>query len=155
MTADVQREIEEIVDRETRAWDTKDIDLLLTVFHHDMVWPWPPHKDAHDPLEWVLDWGRFNEERWRAGWQSLFETYELVHNKRKTLRVVVSAEEDGALAVVDVDTLWRDRAGHDFHWIGRAGKIYTKVGGEWKMISQTGLLDYGDPSHQKGRSGSA
>ena len=35
-------EVTEIVDRETRAWDTKDVRLLLTVFHPDMVWPWPP-----------------------------------------------------------------------------------------------------------------
>jgi len=52
-------------------------------------------------------------------------------------------DADGALAVVDVDTLWRDRAGRDFPWKGRAGKVYTKVGGEWKLIMHTGLLDYG------------
>ena len=143
MTRDVDSEIKEIIDRETRAWDTQDLDLLLSVFHHDMVWPWPPHKDAHDPLEWVLEWGRFNEERWRAGWQQLFDGYELVHNNRQTLRIVVSAESDGALAVVDVDTLWRDADGSDFHWFGRTGKIYTTVDSEWKMISQTGVLDYG------------
>ena len=33
----VRSEIEEIVDRETRARDTGDVDLLLTVFHPDMV----------------------------------------------------------------------------------------------------------------------
>ena len=33
----VSSEIEEIVDRETRAWDTGDVNLLLTVFHPDMV----------------------------------------------------------------------------------------------------------------------
>ena len=140
--AEARSQIEEIIDRETRAWNAQDLDLLLTVFHPDMVWPWPPHKDAHDPMEWVLEWGRFDEQRWRQGWQRLFETHELVHNRRSTLRVVLSAEGDGALAVVDIDTLWRDREGNDFHWIGRAGKIYTKVGDEWKMISQTGLLDY-------------
>jgi len=141
--AEARSQIEEIIDRETRAWNAQDLDLLLTVFHPDMVWPWPPHKDAHDPMEWVLEWGRFDEQRWRQGWQRLFETHELVHNRRSTLRIVLSAEGDGALAVVDIDTLWRDREGIDFHWIGRAGKIYTKVGNEWKMISQTGLLDYG------------
>jgi ketosteroid isomerase-like protein len=35
-------EVREIVDRETRAWNTKDAELLLSVFHPDMVWPWPP-----------------------------------------------------------------------------------------------------------------
>ena len=139
---DSRREIEEIIERETRAWNTQDLDLLLTVFHPDMVWPWPPHKDAHDPMEWVLEWGRFDERRWCEGWQGLFDTYHLVHNHRNTLRIVLSAEGDGALAVVDIDTLWRDREGNDFHWLGRAGKIYSKVGDEWKMISQTGLLDY-------------
>lgn len=50
--------IKAVVDRETRAWNTRDLDLLLSVFHPDMVWPWPPHKDAHDPVEWVIPWGR-------------------------------------------------------------------------------------------------
>jgi len=30
----------------------------------------------------------------------------------------------------------------DQRWRGRACKVYTRVGGEWKMIAQTGLLDY-------------
>ena len=47
----VRSEIEEIVDRETRAWDTRDVDLLLTVFHPDMVWPWPKTPLSHDPME--------------------------------------------------------------------------------------------------------
>ena len=44
MTANLKtakKEIEEIVNREKRAWDTRDAELLLTVFHPDMVWPWP------------------------------------------------------------------------------------------------------------------
>ena len=36
---DAAAEIREIVDRETRAWDTQDAELLLSVFHPDMVWP--------------------------------------------------------------------------------------------------------------------
>ncbi len=55
---------------------------------------------------------------------------------------MISKEGDGAFAVVDVDTLWRNIEGNDFHWIGRACKVYTKVDGEWKMIMHTGLLDY-------------
>ncbi len=136
------RAIDEIVNRETRAWDTQDVDLLLSVFHPDMVWPWPPHPQAHDPLEWVLEWGRYDRARWRAGWCGLFRRYRLVHNVRHLQRIVLSKEEDGALAVVDVDTLWRDASGSDFQWKGRAGKIYTKMGNEWKMIAQTGLLEY-------------
>jgi hypothetical protein len=46
--------------------------------------------------------------------------------------------------VVDVDTLWRHRrTGRPFHWRGRACKGYSLVGGEWKLIFHTGLLDYG------------
>lgn len=135
-------EIEEIVHRETRAWDTQDLDLLLSIFHPDMVWPWPPDKDAHDPMDWVLPWGRYDERRWRAGWAELFETHRLVHNERAIRRVQVSREGDGAFAVVDVDTLWRDREGNDFHWYGRSCKVYTRVDGEWKLIAHTGLLEY-------------
>jgi ketosteroid isomerase-like protein len=135
-------EIREIVDRETSAWDSRDVDLLMTIFHPDMVWPWPPTADAHDPIDWVLELGRFDHDRWRAGWQQLFDTHELVHNRRQIQRIEVSGEGDGAFAVVDVDTLWRDADGHDFHWCGRACKIYTLVGGEWKLIAHTGLLAY-------------
>jgi len=137
-----EREIEEIVHRETRAWDRKDVELLLTIFHPDMVWPWPPGPEAHDPALWVMELGRYDDERWRRGWRELFETHELVHNRRRIVKIVVSREKDGAFAVVDVDTLWRDAKGKDSRWKGRACKIYTKVGGEWKLIAHTGLLDY-------------
>ena len=140
--AAVEQEIEEIVRRETRAWDTKDADLLLTVFHPDMVWPWPPSPDAHDPALWVMELGRYDPARWRKGWQELFDTHELVGNRREIVRIAVSREGDGAFAVVDVDTLWRDSAGRDFHWKGRACKVYTRIGREWKLIMHTGLLDY-------------
>ncbi len=141
MTA-IEKEIQAIIDRETRAWDTQDVDLLMTVWHPDMVWPWPPDAKAHDPAQWVLDWGRYDYERWKAGWQELFDNHELVHNKRRTVKITVTEQGDGAFAVVDVDTLWRDSNGNDFHWKGRAGKGYTKVKGEWKLIYHTGLLEY-------------
>ncbi len=139
--------IGELVDRETRAWDTQDVELLMSILHPDMVWPWPPHAQAHDPLDWVLDWGRYDEARWRRRWQALFDTHELVHNRRETLSIVVSSEADGGLAVVDVDTLWHDADGNDFHWLGRAGKIYTKVGSDWNLIAHTGLLEYPPRPH--------
>ncbi|MDQ4082674.1 MAG: hypothetical protein M3123_07280 [Actinomycetota bacterium] len=41
--------IREIVDRETHAWNTKDVPLLLGVFHPDMVWAWPETPTAIDP----------------------------------------------------------------------------------------------------------
>ena len=135
-------DIRAIVDLETRAWDERDVDVLVDIFHPDMVWPWPPDPTAHDPADWILTQGRYNRDRWRRGWQNLFDTHELVHNRRSIVKILVSAENDGALAVVDVDTLWRTPTGHDFRWLGRAGKGYTLVDGAWKMIFQTGLLDY-------------
>ena len=141
--SEVEAEIREIVDRETRAWDTLDVELLLSVFHADMVWPWPPTARHHDPVDWIFWAGRYDYERWRRNWQQLFDTHELVHNRRDTVRVVVTPEGDGAFAVVDVDTLWRDREGREQHWKGRACKVYSKTRGEWKMTMHTGLLDYG------------
>ena len=63
--SEVEAEIREIVNRETRAWDTKDVRLLLSVFHPDMVWPWPPTARHHDPSDWVFWAGRYDYERWR------------------------------------------------------------------------------------------
>lgn len=142
---EVRAQIEEIVDRETRAWDTQDLDLLLSVFHPDMVWPWPPHAAAHDPMDWVLEWGRYDAQRWRAGWAELFRTHTLIHNRRAIRRIELSKQADGAFAVVDIDTLWRGADGAESHWCGRTCKIYTWVGGEWQMIAQTGVLDYATP----------
>jgi ketosteroid isomerase-like protein len=139
----VEAEIREIVNRETRAWDTKDVKLLMTVFHPDMVWPWPPTSKDHDPVDRVFWAGRYDYERWSRNWQQLFDTHELLHNRREIVKVVVTPEADGAFAVVDVDTLWRERAGREQHWKGRACKVYSKVNGEWKMTMHTGLLDYG------------
>ena len=143
MNDPVRAEIEEIVHRETRAWDTRDVELLLSVFHHHMVWPWPPEPTSHDPIEWIMPFGRFDEQRWRENWEELFVTHDLVHNRRTIVRIEISPEENGAFAVVDVDTLWRSHGGGESHWLGRACKIYTKVGpSTWKMISQVGLLLY-------------
>ncbi len=138
----VEVQIREIINRETRAWDTKDVELLLTVFHPDMVWPWPSTENEHDPMDWILVQGRYDYNRWKDGWQQLFDTHALVHNKRVIRKIVVSKEGDGAFAVVDVDTLWMDSKGRKSHWKGRACKVYTKLGGEWKLIMHTGLLDY-------------
>jgi ketosteroid isomerase-like protein len=138
-----QEEIRALVDTETAAWNARDAHALVSLFHPDTVWPWPPHSAAHDPMQWVMPFGRFDRERWRCSWQKLFDTHELVHNKRETLRIVVSEQGDGAFAVVDVDTLWRNRATKQlFHWKGRACKVYTKVGERWLFLFQTGLLEY-------------
>ncbi len=139
---DSRAEIQEMVDRETAAWDSQNAGALASLFHPDMVWPWPPDAGAHDPAGWVFPLGRYDRDRWRASWQELFDTHKLIHNHRRTIRIEVSEEGDGAFAVVDVDTLLRDRAGGEFHWKGRACKGYTKVDGEWKLIMHTGLLEY-------------
>ena len=108
-----------------------------------MVWPWPPTPQSHDPMTWVMVLGRFDAERWKRSWQELFDTHTLVHNRREIKKVVVSSEGDGAFAVVDIDTRWRHtKTGAEQIWKGRTCKIYTQVGTQWKMIAQTGALDY-------------
>lgn len=140
---DVARQIEEMVHRETRAWDAQDAAALVEIFHPDMVWPWPPTSHDHDPATWVFVLGRYNRERWRRSWEELFATHRLIHNRRIIRRIEMTKEGDGALAVVDIDTLWRDRQGTDNHWKGRVGKVYTRMpGGEWKLIMHTGVLEY-------------
>jgi ketosteroid isomerase-like protein len=152
MTAET--EIQTMVERETQAWDRQDAEALVSLFHPDMVWPWPPDPSAHDPATWVFPLGRYNRERWRAGWEELFRTHELVHNIRRTVRITVSPEGDGGFAVVDVDTLWRRRTDASlFHWKGRACKGYTRVGARWLLICHTGLLEYGHG--EEGRATSA
>lgn len=140
----LDQEIQAMVDRETEAWNAQDAEALVSLFHPDMVWPWPPDEHTHDPLHWVFPLGRFHRERWKAGWEDLFRTHVLVHNHRRTLRIHVSEQGDAAFAVVDVDTLWRHRAtGVEFPWRGRACKGYTRCDGRWLLIMHTGLLDYG------------
>jgi ketosteroid isomerase-like protein len=108
-----------------------------------MIWPWPPNSETHDPAEWIFPFGRFNRDRWKMSWLKLFETHELIHNRRNIIRIEVSVEGDGAFAVVDIDTLWRNRDnGEDFHWKGRACKGYSKCNGEWLIIMHLGLLNY-------------
>ena len=130
------------MDRETEAWNNQDTESLVSLFHPDMVWPWPPNEFQHDPALWVFPQGRYDRQRWKQGWESLFENYALVHNKRKTVKIIVSEQEDGGFAVVDVDTLWQHRTtGESIHWKGRACKGYTKVNEQWFLIFHTGLLD--------------
>jgi ketosteroid isomerase-like protein len=93
-------------------------------------------------MDWVLEWGRYDPERWGRGWQELFDTLELVRNEREIRKIEVSEVGDGAFAVVDIDTVWRDPSGNDSRWKGRVCKVYSKVGGEWKMTMHTGVLEY-------------
>jgi hypothetical protein len=98
----VKEQIQTLVDRETLGWNTRNPDLFLDMIHPDMVWPWPPTARDHDPVRWVFELGRFNRERWRKNWQGIFDQYDLVHNRRDTVRIEVSIEHDGAFAVVDI-----------------------------------------------------
>lgn len=140
---EIEKEIEEIVNRETKAWDTQEVDLLMTIFHPDMVWPFPKTSHSHDPMEWYFKLGRYDYERWKNGWQTLFDTHKLVHNKREIKKIEISKEGDGAFAVVDIDSLWIDSEGNKNHWKGRVCKVYTRMSNnEWKLIMHTGALDY-------------
>jgi len=141
---DILREqIAEIVNRETRAWDTQDVELLLSVFHKDMVWPWPPTDRDHDPISWVMELGRFDYGRWKAFYTDFFDSFELVSNVRLIKKIELSAEGDGAFAVVDIDTLWKNKStGDTMHWEGRVCKVYSKLVDEWKLTMHTGVLKY-------------
>lgn len=145
MSDTVKKEIQALIDRETLGLNTKNPDLFLDIIHPDMVWPWPPTPRDHDPDAWKFVLGRFNKERWRQNFQAIFDHHDLVHNHRNTVKIEVSPEEDAALAVMDIDSLWRTRdTKQDIHWKGRVCKIYTRMSdGEWKLIFQTGPLDYG------------
>lgn len=135
-----ENEIREVVDRETRAWNTQDVDLLMSVLHPDMVWPWPDDQKSQDPMDWVLELGRYDHDRWRAGWQAIFDASELVRNRREVRKIVVSHEGDGGFAIVDIDTLWRTPNGNEDHWYGRTCKIYSKRAEDWRMITQLGTF---------------
>lgn len=140
---EIRAEVEEMVHRETRAWNARDAQALVELFHPDMVWPWPPTWADHDPANWIFVLGRYHRERWKTCWEELFQTHTLIHNKREIRKIEVSKEGDAALAVVDIDTLWRDGEGRDNHWKGRVSKGYTKMAnGEWKLIFHTGVLQY-------------
>ena len=131
-----------MIDIETRAWNEKDAETLVSLFHPDMVWPWPKDEHSHNPADWIFPMGRYSRDRWKKNWTALFNTHELIHNKRHTVKITVSEEGDGAFAVVDIDTLWQDKEGKNNHWKGRVSKGYTKVGDGWKLIMHTGVLKY-------------
>lgn len=137
-----RNEIEEMVNRETRAWDTQDVDLFLSLFHEDMVWPWPTRNTDHDPATWEMVLGKFDKKRWKVFYTEFFREHKLVHNRREIKHIKISNEGDGAFAVVDIDTLWRDTQGCEQRWQGRVCKVYALVKGAWKMTMHTGVLEY-------------
>jgi len=131
-----------MVDRETEAWDTQDVTLLLSVFHPHMVWPWPRSNDDHDPIHWAIVLGKFDHQRWSRFYQDFFREHQLVRNERRTMRIEASEDGDSAFAVVDIDTVWLDARRVENHWLGRVCKVYALTGGEWKMTMHTGALRY-------------
>jgi ketosteroid isomerase-like protein len=142
--SDIKEEIKEIVNRETKAWDTQDVELLLSIFHPDFVWVWPKTAKAHNPIDWVIELGKFDKDRWGKVYADLFSSHRLEHNIRNIKKIEVSKEGDGAFAVVDIDTLWVKSDGTKNHWKGRVCKVYAKLNGEWKLTMHTGVLDYSD-----------
>ena len=137
----IEPEIQEIIDRETEAWNTKSVSLLLSIFHPDMVWVWPTENKNMDPMSWTSHMGKFDFDRWSESYKQWFTQYKLIHNVRQTKKITVTAQNDGAFAVVDIDTLWRDNQGLESHWKGRTAKTYVKTSEGWKMIAQVGVLD--------------
>ena len=142
-----EAEIQQIIDRESQGYENEDVDLLLSVYHPDMVWAWPPHSQAHDPMEWVLRMGRYNEARWRVLIERFFATHTLIHNHRVTRKIVLSRNRTVPLPwwISIRSGIARARAiplgttgTTEEHVIGRACKIYTLVNGEWKMLYQPG-----------------
>ena len=133
-----QDEIREVIDRETRAWDEQSAELLLSVFHPEAVWVWPRVSDSMDPLDWEMTVGRFDRERWTKGWSRILSN-EILRNSREIRKIEVSPEQDGAVAIVDIETEWRNANGSTVRWAGRAFKYYSKTGDGWKLIAHTGL----------------
>jgi ketosteroid isomerase-like protein len=141
--SEISKIIQSLLDLESEAWNNQDAETLVSIFHPDMVWPWPENENQHDPAKWIFPQGRYNRERWKQNWNELFSTHKLIHNNREIIKIEISEERDGAFAVVDVDTLWENvKTGKALHWKGRACKGYTFVNGRWLLIFHTGLLDY-------------
>lgn len=107
-----------------------------------MVWVWPTDANKHDPMTWTSFLGKFEHNRWSKVYLEWFSTYALIHNERKTEKIFVTKQGDGAFAVVDIDTLWKADNGEVSHWHGRTCKTYSKTETGWKMISQVGVLKY-------------
>jgi ketosteroid isomerase-like protein len=42
MEPDATVAVRDMVNRETEAWNRKDADALVALFHPDMAWPWRP-----------------------------------------------------------------------------------------------------------------
>ena len=79
-----------------------------------MVWVWPRTPGSHNPEDWETVMGKFDYLRWFGVYKEMFREFEVVRNNRQVVKIEVSREGDGAFAVVDIDTLWRNtRSGKD------------------------------------------
>ncbi len=97
----------------------------------------------------MIDWGRYDYDRWKYAWQNLFDIHKLAHNKREIKKIEISEEMDGAFAVVEIDTLWINAKGIKGHWKGCVCKVYTKMPDkQWKLIMHTGVLNYSNDKSQ-------
>lgn len=73
----------------------------------------------------------------------MFHNFTLIHNHRKIVKVATTKEKDGGFVVVDVDTLWKNKkTGQSMDWLGRTCKTYVQTFSGYKMIAQTGVLEY-------------
>ncbi len=131
-------EVQEIIDRETTAWTQKSTDLLLSIFHPNMVWVWPLDNKNYDPITWITPQGKFEYNKYLKIYSDWFAKFELIKNERIVKKITMTKENDGAFAIVDIDTLWRSKSGEESHWLGRTGKTYVKTINGWKMINQVG-----------------
>jgi hypothetical protein len=108
-----------------------------------MVWVWPKDSDSHNPVDWETPQGKFNYELWTSIYSDMFANFTLEQNNRKTIKIVETQEKDGGFAVVDINTIWKNKTtGKLMQWRGRTCKTYVKTSNGYKMIAQTGVLSY-------------
>ena len=63
--------------------------------------------------------------------------------RMEKLECAVERIVDAIAVGLNSEAMRRNRSTNElFHWKGRACKVYTKVGGRWLFLFQTGLLEY-------------
>jgi hypothetical protein len=114
---DPRIQIQALVNYETKGWNSKNPDLFLSIIHPDMVWPWPPHADAHDPADWVFELGHFDRIRWRKNWQDIFDNHDLIRNKIENpfIRLSLLPLSDLPWMVAAKRRVWVSWADQAFH----------------------------------------
>lgn len=107
-----------------------------------MVWVWPTDSSNYDLMTWNTPQGKFEKDKYLKIYSDWFSKFELIKNERMTKKITLTKENDGAFAVVDIDTLWRSKDGEESQWLGRTGKTYVKTSNSWKMINQVGVFNF-------------